>query len=84
MTDILVGRTKAVHFLDGAFLEGRAPRFKDLELEMVADCDSHVVTLLFSNELSFLALLPCEARQLADSLSQLADTLDPQEDEAAS
>ena len=79
MTEKLAGLHR--FYFDGAFLEGRAPRYKDLEAELVADGDSQVVTLLFSQELSFLALLPGEARQLGASLSQLADVLDPPEEE---
>ena len=70
--------TKIIHYLDSTFLalRGRSRLPEDLSLELEPDEINRAVVLKFSEPVHSLPLLPGEAEQLADSLTQLAQEVE--------
>lgn len=74
--------TKILHYLDEGFIASKAAghsRPDDLSLEACGG--DGLVLLKFSHLIADLPLLPGEARQMADTLNELADLIDPPDEE---
>lgn len=73
---------RVIQYLDADFVKVKAA---DLErpddLTLVSTVKGGVVLLKFSDSIVDLPLLPGEARQMAETLNQLADLLDPPDEE---
>ena len=71
-----------VQYLDEGFIAASQAEYtRPHDLSSVAEIDQGLVVFKFSHSLDTLPLLPDEARQMADTLNQLADLADPPEDE---
>jgi hypothetical protein len=75
-------RTNIVQYLDKDFMEVKAAgHTRPDDLALKAEGVDGLVLLKFSHLIADLPLLPEEARQMADTLNYLADSMDPPEDE---
>ena len=79
---------QAKHYLDGDFVSGvRRSEFLEATISVLKKDEAkrrykNLVMLEFKNDFTFrFPLLPSEARQLAESLKQIADEADPSHEE---
>jgi len=67
------------HHLLGEFIPKKENRPEELKLRITSSQDPELVYLRFSEPISTLALLPCEAVQLHESLQQAVEGSEEEE-----